>query len=110
MTKKKSKRKTRRPVSKANKALAKVHGLKPVGRGGKVTSGKLKRVPLSQMKRDREKLTKLSLRETAKVLGVSAGYLSMIENGKKTPGLDRACKIAKYYGYTVEQLWGKVKL
>jgi DNA-binding XRE family transcriptional regulator len=110
MPKKKNKRPTRRPVGKANKALAKVHGLKTIGRGDAVKSGKLKRIPLAQLRRDRLKLTKLGLRETAKVLELSAGFYSMIETGKRKPGLKVACRIAEYYGYTVEQLWGKVKL
>ena len=108
--KRKTKKQPRRPVSKHNKALAKVHGLKTIGRGDKVTSAKPKRVPLSAIRRYREKVLKVSLRDTAIRLGISAGFYSMIETGKRRPGLRMAVRIAYFYGYTVEQLWGKVKL
>jgi len=42
----------------------------------------------------------LSIERAAKELGISAGYLSQIENGQRQVGSDRATQIADLYGKT----------
>lgn len=48
----------------------------------------------------REKKAKLSIREAAKEIGFSPGYLSRIENGQIIPSQDMRAKIIKVYGYS----------
>lgn len=78
--------------------------LKEHGRGDKPS--KVKRIRLNALAVARRKFG-LSQRATAKLFGVNAGFYCMIESGKRQPGLQLAIKIARHYGYTVEQLWAK---
>jgi len=42
----------------------------------------------------------LSIEQAAKKLGISAGYLSQIENGQRQVSSERATQIAELYGKT----------
>jgi len=46
---------------------------------------------------DARKTSKLTLSETADRLGISAGHLSEIENGKKSPSLELAVRITSLF-------------
>jgi putative transcriptional regulator len=41
----------------------------------------------------------------ARELGISGDYVNMIENGRRTPGLALAKRIADYFGVTVDELF-----
>ncbi len=43
--------------------------------------------------------------ETAKNLGITNDYLSMIERGDRTPGFKLAKKIADYFDSTIEEIF-----
>lgn len=47
----------------------------------------------------------MSIEEAAKSLGISAGYLSQIENGQRQVGSDRAEQIAKLYGKGKDEIF-----
>jgi ribosome-binding protein aMBF1 (putative translation factor) len=49
--------------------------------------------------------TGLSIEEAAKRLGISAGYLSQIENGQRQVSADRADEVAKLYGMKKEEIF-----
>lgn len=42
--------------------------------------------------------------EVAKKLGISNGYLSLLEHGKRKPSLDVVNKMSKLYGVTLEEI------
>lgn len=54
----------------------------------------------------------LSQLQLAKLSGVSYGYISELENGKKSPTLDILCKLAKALDCKTEELykceWGRI--
>lgn len=50
-------------------------------------------------------LAGLSLEESAKMLGIPAGYLSQIENGKRQVSSERATQIAEIYKVTKEEIF-----
>jgi transcriptional regulator with XRE-family HTH domain len=47
----------------------------------------------------------LSIEKAAKKLSIPAGYLSQIENGKRSVGVQRAKEIAKFYGVDVSDIF-----
>lgn len=47
----------------------------------------------------------LSLEEAAKSLGIPAGYLSQIENGKRQVSKERALQIASIYDVDIEEIF-----
>ena len=47
----------------------------------------------------------LSLEESAKKVGIPAGYLSQIENGKRQVSSERASQIALVYKVTKEEIF-----
>ncbi|GGB41381.1 hypothetical protein GCM10011409_18620 [Lentibacillus populi] len=47
----------------------------------------------------------MSLEESAKKLGIPAGYLSQIENGKRQVSSERAAEIASIYNVDVENIF-----
>lgn len=47
----------------------------------------------------------LSIEEAAKKLGISAGYLSQIENGHRQISKERASQIAELYGVKREDIF-----
>lgn len=47
----------------------------------------------------------LSIEQAAKGLGISAGYLSQIENGQRQVGSERATQIADLYGKTRNEIF-----
>lgn len=50
-----------------------------------------------------------TIREVAKKMNVHYAYLNMVENGKRYIRLDNAVRIAKYFGYAVEDIFKEVK-
>ncbi len=47
---------------------------------------------------------KIKQKQMAKDLDITPGYLSGIINGTRTPSLDLACQIEKYFNYEVSRL------
>lgn len=45
-------------------------------------------------------------REVEAETGISAGHISMLENGKAGPGLETACMLADYYGVSLDTMIG----
>ncbi len=58
-------------------------------------------IRLAELRKERN----LSQRELAKVIGVGTSTIAMYEIGERTPPLERAMKIAHYFGVTVEELF-----
>lgn len=44
-------------------------------------------------------------REVAKAIGISRSYYTLLENGKETPSLKVAVRLADYFEVPVEALW-----
>ena len=59
---------------------------------------------LSKLRRIRNKLN-LSIEEVSKNLGISAGYLSQIELGKRQISKKRADEIASFYNLEKEEIF-----
>jgi len=59
---------------------------------------------MSQLRKLRNNLN-LSIDEVSKKLGISAGYLSQIELGKRQISIKRADEIASYYKMDKEQIF-----
>ena len=64
----------------------------------------------SHVRRFGEKLRQLRIRQRltmqalAAHLGTSSGYISNVENGKVTPNIDFAVKIARFFDVSLDQL------
>ncbi|WP_308420332.1 helix-turn-helix transcriptional regulator [Priestia taiwanensis] len=59
---------------------------------------------LSELKKLRESL-EISIEQAGKELGIPAGYLSQIENGKRQISVERANQIAHLYGKQIEEFF-----
>jgi len=58
--------------------------------------------------RERRELYGMSLKQAAKILGISNSLLSMIENGKRVATVKVAKRICKFYGMTLDELYEDV--
>ena len=47
---------------------------------------------------------KLTMQTLAASLGTSSGYISNVENGKVTPNIDFAVRVAQFFHITTDQL------
>lgn len=47
---------------------------------------------------------KLTMQTLAAQLGTSSGYISNVENGKVTPNIDFAVKVAQFFNVSTDQL------
>ena len=46
----------------------------------------------------------LTMQALAAHLSTSSGYISNVENGKVTPNIDFAVKVARFFGVSIDQL------
>ena len=77
----------------------------------RIASAKPKRKPGRERRmdhvcrvRERRKALRLTLDEVCEALGISKAALSYLERGA-TPTLERARKLAEFFGVTVDELW-----
>ena len=51
----------------------------------------------------------IRLAEVAQQVGIDPSHMSLLESGLRKPSLAVAGKLAKFYGTSIDELWGRLE-